>query len=162
MNKPQQHLEQVAALLREQTTLSLATTGEDGEPCVAPLFYMVDEEFSLYWLSSQSSQHSRNLLRTPRAAAAVHGSATSWQEIRGVQMRGAVSKITEPKRRAALVKAYCERFQLGTVFRLAIRQSTLYVLQPDFFRFIDNARGFGSNVEFARTAQSWTLTRPTA
>jgi hypothetical protein len=162
MNNPQQHLEQVAMLLREQTTLSLATTGEDGEPCVAPLFYMVDEEFSLYWLSSQSSQHSRNLLRTPRAAAAVHGSATSWQEIRGVQMRGAVSKITEPKRRAALVKAYCERFQLGAVFRLAIRRSALYLLQPDFFRFIDNARGFGSNVELARPPQGWTLSRPTA
>jgi uncharacterized protein YhbP (UPF0306 family) len=162
MNKPQQHLEQVAALLREQTTLSLATTREDGEPCVAPLFYFVDEELSLYWLSSQSSQHSRNLLRTPRAAAAVHGSATCWQEIRGVQMRGAVSKITEPKRRAALIKAYCERFQLGTVFRLAIRQSALYLLQPDFFRFIDNARGFSSNVELARPAQGWTLTRPTA
>jgi uncharacterized protein YhbP (UPF0306 family) len=162
MNKSQQHLEQVAALLREQTTLSLATIGEDGEPCVTPLFYMVDEELSLYWLSSQSSQHSRNLLRTPRAAAAVHGSATSWQEIRGVQMRGAVSKITEPKRRAALIKAYCERFQLGTVFRVAIRQSALYLLQPDFFRFIDNARGFGSNVELARPAQGWTLTRPTA
>ena len=149
-------------LLREQTTLSLATTGEDGEPCVSPLFYLVDEEYSLYWLSSPNSRHSRNLLRTPRAAAAVYGGATSWQEIRGVQMRGAVSKITEPKRRAALVKAYCERFQLGTVFRIAIRRSALYLLQPDFFRFIDNARGFGSKVELARPAQGWTLTRPTA
>ena len=162
MNKSQQHLEQVAALLREQTTLSLATTGEDGEPCVSPLFYIVDEELSLYWLSSQSSRHSRNLLRTPRAAATVYGSATCWQEIRGVQMRGAVSKITEPVRRTALVKTYCERFQLGTVFRLAIRRSALYLLQPDFFRFIDNARGFGSNVELTRPAQGWTLTRPTA
>jgi len=162
MNKPQQHLEQVAALLREQTTFSLATTGEDGEPCVAPLFYMVGEELSLYWLSSPSSRHSRNLLKTPRAAAAVYGSAASWQEIRGVQMRGAVSIITEPKRRTALVKAYCERFQLGSVFRLAIRRSTLFVLQPDFIRFIDNARGFGSNVELARQAHGWTLTPPTA
>jgi uncharacterized protein YhbP (UPF0306 family) len=160
MNKPQQHLEQVAALLREQTTFSLATTGEDGEPCVAPLFYMVGEELSLYWLSSPSSRHSRNLLKTPRAAAAVYGSAASWQEIRGVQMRGAVSIITEPMRRAALVKAYCKRFQLGTIFRLAIRQSALYLFQPDFFRIIDNARGFGSNVELARPAQGWTLTRP--
>ena len=77
-------------------------------------------------------------------------------------MRGAVSKITEPKRRAALIKAYCERFQLGTVFRVAIRRSALYLLQPDFFRFIDNARGFGSNVELARPPQGWTLSRPTA
>ncbi len=79
-----------------------------------------------------------------------------------MQMRGAVSMITEPKRRFALIKAYCERFQLGTVFRLAIRRSTLFVLQPEFFRFIDNSRGFGRNVELARPAQGWTLTPPKA
>lgn len=162
MNETKKQLEWVAALLREQTTLSLATTGEDGEPSVAPLFYIVDEELSLYWLSSQSNLHSRNLLRTPRAAATVHGSATCWQEIRGVQMRGPVCMITDPKRRATLVKAYCERFKLGTIFRLAIRQSALYLFQPDFFHYIDNARGFGSTFELTRPPQGWILTRSPA
>ena len=61
MRGARKQLELVAALLGEETTLSLATTGEDGQACVAPLFYIVDKELSLYWLSSESSLHSLNL-----------------------------------------------------------------------------------------------------
>jgi uncharacterized protein YhbP (UPF0306 family) len=162
MKGTSEQLEMVTALLREQTTLSLATTSERGEPCVAPLFYIVDEELSLCWLSSKSSLHSLNLTGTPRAAATVYRSAKSWREIRGVQLRGSVCQVTEPERRRALVEAYCERFKLGRVFRLAIRLSDLYLLRPDFFRYIDNARGFGYNFELTRRPEGWSLTRPSA
>jgi len=147
MRGARKQLELVAALLGEETTLSLATIGEDGHACVAPLFYIVDENLSLYWLSSESSLHSLNLSRTPRAAATVYRNVESWRKIRGVQMRGTVSKVTDPKRRAALLKSYCERFKLGRVPRLALRLSTLYSFQPDFIRYIDNARGFGYKFE---------------
>ena len=155
-------LELIAALLREETTLSLATSGEGGAVCVAPLFYIVDEEFSLYWFSSKSSLHSLNLKRTPRAAATVYRNAESWREICGVQLRGAVSKVAEPERRATLVEAYCERFTLGRAFRLALHTSDLYSLRPEFFRYIDNARGFGYKFELTRRPEGWSLTRPGA
>jgi len=159
MRGARKQLELVAVLLGEETTLSLATTGEDGLACVAPLFYIVDEELSLYWLSSESSRHSVNLTATPRVAATVYRSVENWKQIRGVQLRGAVSKVTEPKCRVALVKAYCERFKLGRVLRLVLCQSTLYCLKPEFFCYIDNARGFGSKFELTRGPEGWSLTR---
>lgn len=161
MIKARKQLELVAALLNEETTLSLATTGEDSHACVAPLFYIVDENLSLYWLSSESSLHCLNLAATPRAAATVYRSVDNWKKIRGVQLRGVVCKVTEPERRAALVKAYCERFKLGRVLRPALRLSTLYCLQPEFFRYIDNARGFGFKFELTRGPKGWSLTRRT-
>jgi hypothetical protein len=160
MRGARKQLDLVAALLGEETTLSLATTGADGQACVAPLFYIVDENLSLYWLSSESSLHSLNLARTPRAAATVYRSVENWKQIRGVQLRGTVSKVTEPEHRAALLKSYCERFKLGRVLRMAIRLSTLYSFQPDFIRYIDNARGFGSKFELTRRQDGWSLTRP--
>jgi uncharacterized protein YhbP (UPF0306 family) len=156
----QKQLDVIAALLREQSTLSLATAGENGEACVAPLFYIVDQELSLYWLSSPGSMHSLNLKRTPSAAATVYRCVANWREIRGVQMRGLVSEVTEPERRAALIQAYCERFKIGRVFRLAIRRSVLYAFHPDFIRYIDNARGFGSKFELTRRPEGWSLTQP--
>ncbi|MGA2834194.1 MAG: pyridoxamine 5'-phosphate oxidase family protein [Terracidiphilus sp.] len=155
-------LELIGALLRGETTLSLATSGEGGGASVAPLFYIADEELSLYWFSSESSLHSLNLNRTSRAAATVYRSANSWREIRGVQMRGSVSKVTEPERRAALVKTYCERFKLGRVFRLALHTSILYCLRPEFLRYIDNARRFGYKFELTRRPEGWSVTRPEA
>jgi uncharacterized protein YhbP (UPF0306 family) len=159
MRTARKQIELVAALLGKETTLSLATTGEGGLACVAPLFYIVDEELSLYWLSSRSSLHSRNLARTPRAAATVYRRVESWRKICGVQLRGTVCKVTEPERRKALIKTYSERFKLGRVLRPVLRLSTLYCLEPDFFRYIDNARGFGSKFELTRGADGWTGAR---
>ena len=69
MKEATKQLELIAALLREETTLSLATNSENSEASVAPLFYIADEELSLYWLSSKTSLHSLNLKRTPQATA---------------------------------------------------------------------------------------------
>jgi uncharacterized protein YhbP (UPF0306 family) len=150
MGKLEKQREMVAALLRGQTTLSLATTGSDGEACVAPLFYIADEELTLYWLSAKSSAHSINLTRTPRAAAAVYRDTADWKKICGVQVQGTTSMIVEPERRRALVAAYCERFKLGSIFRVAIRRSALYAFQPEVLRYIDNAKRFGYKFELRR------------
>lgn len=162
MKATRKQLNRIAALLGEQTTLSLATTGESGEACVAPLFYIADAELSLYWVSSETSLHGVNLARTPLAAATIYRSVESWRQIRGVQLRGPVGKVTEPQRRAALLKTYCERFKLGRVLRLALQQSTLYRLEPEFLRYIDNSTVFGNKFEITRGREGWSLTRTTA
>jgi uncharacterized protein YhbP (UPF0306 family) len=154
MSGTAKQFETIASLLREENTLALATADERGEPCIAPLFYLVGEALSLFWLSSPTSLHSRNLIRSPRASATVYRHAEKWKEIRGVQMRGSVAVVADPARRKALLKLYCERFQLGTVFRLAIGQCDLYEFRPDFFRYIDNAKHFGYKFEVSREANA--------
>ncbi|HEY1254944.1 MAG TPA: pyridoxamine 5'-phosphate oxidase family protein [Terracidiphilus sp.] len=153
MVKTQEKLDRIARLLAEQTTLSLATTGEDGRPCIAPLFYIVDENLSLYWFSSESCTHSRNLRQRSQAAATIYRAAQNWREIRGVQISGEVSIITDPVVRATITEIYCKRFKFGRVFRLAIRQSILHILKPEFFRYIDNSRGFRFKFELHRPQQ---------
>jgi uncharacterized protein YhbP (UPF0306 family) len=149
MGDRRKELETIAALLREESTLALATTDEQGQPCVAPLFYIADEELTLFWLSSRTSLHSRNLKRAPMAAAAIYRHTENWKEIRGVQLRGPVTVVTGKERRRALIAAYCERFQLGVLFKTAISRCSLYALRPVFFRYIDNSRVFGHKFEIA-------------
>jgi hypothetical protein len=149
MGDKRKELETIAALLREESTLALATTDERGHPCVAPLFYIADEELTLFWLSSQSSLHSQNLKRTPMAAVTIYRHTENWKEIRGVQLRGSVTVIADPGRRRALIETYCERFQLGVLFTAAISQCSLYALRPVYFRYIDNSRVFGHKFEIA-------------
>ena len=71
MKKDTRQLNRIAALLRGEFTVALATVDEQGEPCVAPLFYIVDGDLNLYWLSSAASKHSLNLGRNPTASATV-------------------------------------------------------------------------------------------
>lgn len=143
-------LESVAALLREQSTLALSTTDEVGQACVAPLFYLVDEDLNLCWLSSATSLHSVNLIRVPTAAATVYRNVQIWKDICGVQMHGTVTVINDKKRRREVIDAYCQRFQLGTLFRLPISRCALFAFRPEFIRYIDNSRRFGSKIELGR------------
>jgi uncharacterized protein YhbP (UPF0306 family) len=150
MRKSPDRIEQLKvlrALLREENTLALATVDGLGHASVAPLFYLVDDDLSLYWLSSPSSLHSQNLKTTHQAAATVYRHTESWKDIRGVQMRGLVRIITDRKRRRILIKGYSERFDLGALFVGAISRCSLYEFRPGFFRFIDNSKGFGHKFE---------------
>jgi uncharacterized protein YhbP (UPF0306 family) len=149
MNRPNraEQVKSLSALLREENTLALATVDEHGQASVAPLFYLVDEDLNLFWLSSPASMHSQNLKTAPQAAATVYRHTESWKDIRGVQMRGLVTVITDRKRRRLLIKSYSERFKLGTLFLPAISRCSLYAFRPGFFRFIDNSKGFGYKFE---------------
>jgi uncharacterized protein YhbP (UPF0306 family) len=140
-------LRTLTALLRQENTLALATVDEQGDACVAPLFYFVDERLRLFWVSSPTSLHSLNLKRVPWAAATVYEHTMSWKDIHGIQMRGLVTVITNRTRRRLLIKKYAERFKLGALFLPTMSRCHLYELRPDFFRFIDNSKGFGYKFE---------------
>jgi uncharacterized protein YhbP (UPF0306 family) len=142
-----EQLKTLSALLREENTVALATVDEHGEVSVAPLFYLVDECLRLFWLSSPTSLHSRNLKKAPQAAATVYRHTENWNDIRGVQMRGLVTVITDRRRRRLLIRSYLERFKLGMLFLPAINRCSLFEFRPDFFRFIDNSMGFGYKFE---------------
>jgi uncharacterized protein YhbP (UPF0306 family) len=94
-------------------------------------------------------------LRQVRAATTIYRSASSWEEIRGVQMRGLIKIVTQAERRAALLKRYCERFKLGGVFSLAIRQGTMYAFEPMWIRYIDNSVRFAYKFELERESEGW-------
>ena len=132
-------LQPVADLLKSQSTLALSTAAADGSPRLAPLFYLSGEDLRLYWFSSASSEHARNLKRDPAAAIAVYSPTDDWKQILGVQMRGHVAVVTDRTRRKAIAKAYIDRFCLGTIFGAAISRSRLYEFQPVWLRYLDTA-----------------------
>jgi uncharacterized protein YhbP (UPF0306 family) len=152
MVETENSIEQIQQLLRKQSTLSLATVSEDGLPYVTPLFYIADDSCCLYWFSSASSLHSVHGEINPRAAVTVYGDVEQWEMIRGVQMQGIVAQVKERERRKELTKQYVVRFNLGNIFRMALKASNLYAFQPNHIRYIDNNLGFGYKREIALPA----------
>jgi uncharacterized protein YhbP (UPF0306 family) len=142
-------LERVTALLQSQSTLALATSCADGSPRLAPLFYLPGENLCLYWFSSPSSEHARNLKRDPAAAVAIYRSTDRWKQICGVQMRGTAAVVTDRARRKSISAPYADRFQLGALFATAISRSRLYEFQPSWLRYIDNSARFGYKFELS-------------
>jgi uncharacterized protein YhbP (UPF0306 family) len=132
-----------ADLLNSESTLTLATSGPDGAPHAAPLFYLPDRDHRLYWFSSARSLHSRNLKRDPRASVTVFAATADWRKIRGVQIQGAARAVVDPELRRTIAAAYTERFHLGKLFQTLMARSRLYCFEPCSIRYIDNTRGFG-------------------
>jgi uncharacterized protein YhbP (UPF0306 family) len=142
--------EPVLALLREESTLSLATVSSEGEVSIAPVFYYVDHHLHLYWFSSAKSEHSRNLRYKSIVSASVYHATAEWKQIRGVQMRGTVQKILGKVERESVSRAYRERFHLGSIFQIAMNESVLYRLEPTWIRYLDNGVHFGYKKEYRK------------
>lgn len=137
----------VEAFLRSQNTMTLSTCDESGWPQATPLFYIVDEDMRLYWVSSLSSAHSHQLAREPRAAVSIYRPTDDWKKICGVQMRGDVTRVVPKQKRKTITDVYCSRFNLGIFFRPIISRSALFYFIPSWIRYIDNERQFGYKFE---------------
>ena len=139
--------ETVRAFLRDHSTLALATVNAEGQPEVAPLFYVSDDALNLYWLSSPKSRHSVNLAANQYVAATIHPAVWGWQDIRGIQIEGIATTVETEDEREALLTLYRAKFNLPPELDAQITASTLYRLTPTWIRWLDNSVRMGYKAE---------------
>lgn len=139
--------EAVRQFLMSQSTLALATVKPNGNPQIAPLFYVSDDTLNLYWLSSANSGHSLNLKLHPQVAVTIYPAVWQWIHIRGLQIEGEVSPITDERIREDILRRYLLKFNLPSSFDGQIAASTLYQLKPTWLRWLDNSVKFGFKAE---------------
>jgi uncharacterized protein YhbP (UPF0306 family) len=136
------------AYLAAHNVMTLATVGADG-PWSAAVFY-TSEEFTLYFVSSPSSRHARDLARDARVAAAIHEDYRDWRAIQGIQLAGRVERLEGESREAALA---CYRGKFPFLNRVtgpvlaALGRAACYRLTPSELHWIDNATGFGARTQ---------------
>jgi uncharacterized protein len=142
--------------LAERYTLALATDGPEGL-WVASLYFAGDLA-ELYFLSSPSSRHGRNLAANPRVAAAINEDEHDWRAIRGIQLEGACRPAHTPREYLRAWRAYLTKFpfvrQLLRRDRLGaadlagkLVRTQMYCLRTDRLFYLDNRRGFGRRAE---------------
>ena len=144
---PEALRQRVAAYLREHHIMTLATHGSEGI-WAAAVFY-VDDGQNLFFLSSPTSRHCRNLATSPRVSATIQKDYADWPDIKGVQLEGIAREIRGPEEQRAR-RLYGEKFPI--VRALARAPAALveamdkvrwYEVAPDGLYFIDNSAGFG-------------------
>ena len=165
------------ALLRERWVLTLATSplpnsADDPRMLHAtPLFYAVADlpgPPRLVFASRHDSTHGRHLGDGPTAVAAgLYLESESVAELRGVQLRGEVVRIStamaepaesaesaEPAEPAAAVSAdllrsaYLGRHPAAQALLRPGARDELYVLTITWAKLTDNRRGFGHKLEW--------------
>jgi uncharacterized protein YhbP (UPF0306 family) len=164
--------ERVADYLRAHHTMTVATVGPlpaaeagaggspaggaaDSGPAVpnaASVFYAVDDDLRLIFLSKSESTHGLHIGQVAPVAVTVTEQYDDWEDIRGVQLWGVAKRVTGPAKVAAMA-AYLRRFpfvdDLLEQPRLAaaMRGISVYRVEPHRVAFTDNTTGvFGREI----------------
>lgn len=143
--------------LKDHNVATLATYGQGG-PWAAAVFYVNDEDFSLYFLSNPETRHGRDLAANPRVAAAIHEDYRDWRRIKGVQLEGQAGLVTNPLELARAWSLYLVKFPFVKEFLRApgefleeyaarMGRVRFYKLVTTKICFTDNERGFGHRDE---------------
>lgn len=139
-------------------TLTLATTYK-GQVWSTPLFYQVDSNLRLYFISDAGTRHIQNAMNNANVALSIIEQNQAWHSIRGIQLEGKLSRVSD-ENRDRVEQLYCEKFTFLKDILEAVddenservkqrfQTSNFYVVTPGFIRFIDNARGFGFKEEY--------------
>jgi uncharacterized protein YhbP (UPF0306 family) len=147
------------------TTMTLATIGLDGEPHAAAVYFACDDQINFYFFSDAESQHALDNTNEPRAAITVNGEGGGWQEIYGLQLRGAITAVQSKNEWQGAWDHYQTKFPFVSNLQEIIVINQMYVFKPHWIRLIDNRKGFGFKQEWGKSpaekmaedVPAWTL-----
>ena len=148
--------EMARRLVAEQNTLTLATA--DGDRAWAAPVYYVYVKSTFYFLSSPDSRHITEALRNGQASAAVHAAASTWKEIKGLQMTGRIRAVKPGLEAVRVLRAYLKKYPFTSDFfkdnippeldafadRFGVK---LYGFMPSLVYYLDNRIRFAFREE---------------
>jgi len=123
--------------IQKHHILTLSTLGENGvDSCSA--FYAYDPQtHSCIIASDKKTTHIQNILQNNTVAVTIHLDTTEVGKIEGLQAKGDVLEIKDPK----LKKIYFKRFS----YALALRP-TLWQIKLSWLKYTSNRLGFGKKL----------------
>lgn len=136
------------AYLHNHRVMTLATVGAEGVWATA-VFY-VNDGFDLYFLTAGHTRHGRNMGTRADIAAAIQEDYRDWDDIKGIQLEGAVVILAGEERDTA-VTLYSQKYpfitQADAPMQAALAKVNWYRLRPERLYFIDNSKGLGHRDE---------------
>ena len=139
-------------LIEGQSTMTLATA-RGNAAWAAPVYYVFCRS-AFYFFSDPGSRHIQESLANCQASAAIHSAASSWEEIRGVQMSGSIDMVSGKLEAVQTIGKYLKKFGFAQDFfskdqamdldafaeRFNVR---LYKFKPALIYYLDNSIRFG-------------------
>lgn len=89
----------------------LSTANIKSKPWVSPVFYVYDETFSFYWVSSKDAVHSKNIRRNPQVAIVIFGTVPPNGAIDAVYIDAQATELEEPSDIQLAIELLSQRAQ---------------------------------------------------
>lgn len=145
---PQAVRDRALTFISQHHVVTLATSGPEGL-WAAAVFY-AHQLFDLYFLSSDSTRHAKNLSSSPQVAATIQDDYDDWPGIQGIQLEGTVDQLAGADLEMAR-NLFQERFPFlnnaPDPILSALTRVSWYRLRPEKMYLVDNTQGFGHRDE---------------
>lgn len=142
---------EVLDYIKQRNVMTLATYGSQGLWAAAVFF--VNDGFSFYFLSADTTRHARNIGESAKVSATIQLDYDNWQEIKGVQLEGRAVEIDGLEKASAITR-YGLKFPVisnavrkPAAIREAMKKVSWYKLMPERLYFINNEKGLGHRDE---------------
>ena len=130
--------ELIQKYLSQGKVMQLATSAE-GQPWVCTVYYVIDDQLNIYWLSLPSRRHSQEIATNNKVAVTIM--VKSDQPVVGVQAEGTAELISEPSEIEKISKLYVAKHEAGKDFYQNFlkgkNQHSMYKLTPQKFVLFD-------------------------
>ncbi|MGQ9903632.1 MAG: pyridoxamine 5'-phosphate oxidase, partial [Anaerolineae bacterium] len=140
---------ELRAFLGRHNVLTLAYQDDQGVGACA-VWFAVDEQLHLHFLSSPTTRHGRALAAGAQVAFTVHKDEQNWHSIQGIQGVGLCARTPAHSIDTAW-QVYTRRFPFVARqfpdLQAALESAALWRIVPAWIRLIDNTKGFGHKEE---------------
>lgn len=130
--------------------VQIATVGPRGEPWVSTVYYVADEQGTLYWLSYPERRHSQNVQYGAQAAIAI--AIEAEPPVIGVQAKGTVTTVDTEEQITAAMGLYVAKYGTGSrfleVWKAGKNRHQLYRFVPSGYELFDERYGLQDKTEF--------------
>lgn len=136
-------------------TASLSTVDPEGKPHACNLWFAMDDQQRIYFVSSLESAHSRHVIHSGQVALTVYAETDHPRHIRGAQIHGRCVAVPPPPEGDANAwqhawDTYMDKYPFlleDEMFRKAVEAQSFFCIVPHWVRWTDNRKGFGFKVE---------------
>ena len=129
----------VQEILDGVTLCSMATVNQDNTAHVNTAFFCVDSAWRLFFVSSESARHSRNIKERSSMAVAVFDSDQDWDDWKvGLQLFGTCT-VARGRDAALGAKLYKKRFPSYKKWLHELGRAVGHSGAPPFFMFIPHS-----------------------
>lgn len=103
--------DKVKYLIENNHHMVVATADISSKPWNSPVFYMYDEFFNLYWVSSKDALHSKNIRANKHVAIVIFGQASPDGDMDGAYFDADASELEDEKSIKEAIRLIQKRVQ---------------------------------------------------
>lgn len=126
--------------LRQAKLMQLATS-IDNQPWVCSVWFGFDDELNLYWFSSTTRRHSKEVIINQKVAGAIVLPQTPTDAPRGIQFEGIAELLTKQEDIDKAVSVYVDRifskYTITNFMNSTERPHRFYKIKPSMYVLFD-------------------------